>query len=938
MSDAVATLDTLEAAVAAFEAARLAGLSATVEEYLPEGGPGDRARVACELVRVDLEISDSHGAPRSVDDYRDAVPELFARPTLLGQVAFEEYRLALARGERPTVAEQLRRYGLERRFWPTPLDGPTGVVTAYPSPGEQFDGMPLERLLGSGAFSRVFVARQPKFGGRSIALKLTLMSSVEPDRLGRLQHTNIVPVYSAHFDRGLLGVAMPLLGERTLADLTVPPAPVDGAGSTLRAAAGSTIAEPGATTVPPAAARAARSAGLPWRRAAAIVADVAAGLAHAHARGIVHGDIKPANILLGDDGVPRLLDFNLASDASRQAPETLVVGGTIPYLAPEHLSALVEGARVTPACDQYSLGVVLYELLAGERPFPARVGDFAESVAAMRSDRLAAPHLPGGAPAPPGLRAIVAKCLAPAPADRYPDVAAFEAELRRELADEPLRHTREPSLTARLAKWRRRHTTNLARGAFVGLGVVTLAAAFVALQWRDRSATLAARQAIARFDAQRGEARLALALPHPEEDLRAAGLAAADTAAAAVLEAGVLPRLTTDERRRVTAGVGELIGLIPAGGRPASVDRLAGEVGAAGSRETRSVLAEALAFLERGEFLDASELLASAIAERPRDPSLWLQRGVAEAGAGRLETALAALTAASALQPESAIVRRTLAAALLDAGRFAEALEQLSLAPAEGDSAGPVALNRALALLGLGRHSEAVAEASVAIGAGFERPRAYLLRARCREAAGDIVGAESDRAAARSAPAVDDADWAARAVAMERSAPESALAEVERGLAAHPDSVVLLRNQLHLLGDVLGRRDEALAVAGRLSEALPDDVAAQLGGAVCLASRGSFSEALAVADRVAPRVERPIDRLQLACVYTLGSGGDVAMVERGVDHATAALAAEPTLAPRAARDPDLAALRSEPRFRRAVAAAASLSVESAAAELRRAQP
>src|SRR3954454_9061000 len=104
------------------------------------------------------------------------------------------------------------------------------------------------------------------------------------------------------------------------------------------------------------------------------IAQFAEALAQAHERGIVHSDIKPANVLLTDDDVPMLLDFNLSSDSSSHQKATLLVGGTLPYMAPEHLHATRDGAPVLAVSDIYSLGVIAFELLTGRRPFEDRPG------------------------------------------------------------------------------------------------------------------------------------------------------------------------------------------------------------------------------------------------------------------------------------------------------------------------------------------------------------------------------------------------------------------------------------------------------------------------------------------------------------------------------------------------------------------------------------
>jgi serine/threonine-protein kinase len=108
------------------------------------------------------------------------------------------------------------------------------------------------------------------------------------------------------------------------------------------------------------------------RQAARVALDIADALAAAHAQGVVHRDVKPGNILLGTDGRARLLDFGIAHaiEADQAAHELTGAGmaiGTLPYMAPEQLAA----DPTTPASDVYALGVVLYEMLAGRRPYQA---------------------------------------------------------------------------------------------------------------------------------------------------------------------------------------------------------------------------------------------------------------------------------------------------------------------------------------------------------------------------------------------------------------------------------------------------------------------------------------------------------------------------------------------------------------------------------------
>src|SRR5206468_1741103 len=107
-----------------------------------------------------------------------------------------------------------------------------------------------------------------------------------------------------------------------------------------------------------------------------LASRLADGLAHAHERGILHRDLKPANILLTDEGQPMLLDFNLAEDTKRRpTASAALLGGTLPYMAPEQLRALQGGHRpLDGRSDLYALGVILFELLTGRHPFRFRSG------------------------------------------------------------------------------------------------------------------------------------------------------------------------------------------------------------------------------------------------------------------------------------------------------------------------------------------------------------------------------------------------------------------------------------------------------------------------------------------------------------------------------------------------------------------------------------
>ncbi|HVM55837.1 MAG TPA: protein kinase [Gaiellaceae bacterium] len=168
-----------------------------------------------------------------------------------------------------------------------------------------------------------------------------------------------------------------------------------------------------------------RTGRLPARRALEIGICVADGLAYAHERGVVHRDVKPQNVLLGRDGEVKVTDFGIARSLDAESGLTLTgtVLGTSNYLSPEQAS----GKHVTKSADVYSLGVLLFELLSGEVPFPG--GN--QVVVALKHVNEEAPPLRN---VPPRVAAAVARALEKEPGRRFPSMADFAEELRACLA------------------------------------------------------------------------------------------------------------------------------------------------------------------------------------------------------------------------------------------------------------------------------------------------------------------------------------------------------------------------------------------------------------------------------------------------------------------------------------------------------------------------
>jgi serine/threonine-protein kinase len=154
-----------------------------------------------------------------------------------------------------------------------------------------------------------------------------------------------------------------------------------------------------------------------------VAIGVASALEVAHRRGIVHRDVKPGNILITDDGDVKVTDFGIAravSEASMTVTGTTL--GSVHYFSPEQ----ARGDEVTGASDVYALGIVLYEMLTGRRPFE---GDSAAGVALKRLNEDPLPPT-AHRPVPAGLSAIVMRALEREPAKRYPDAGSFAEALR----------------------------------------------------------------------------------------------------------------------------------------------------------------------------------------------------------------------------------------------------------------------------------------------------------------------------------------------------------------------------------------------------------------------------------------------------------------------------------------------------------------------------
>ncbi|MHC4955366.1 MAG: protein kinase domain-containing protein [Planctomycetota bacterium] len=323
------------------------------------------------------------------------------------------------------------------------------------------------REVGRGGMGVVYEAEQISLQ-RRVALKMLPFAGVlEPRHLQRfrnealaaaaLNHHHIVPVYSVGQDRGIHHYAMQYVDGISVAHIIE--ALRQGGGAKLSGSSSSaldTIAED----------RSARSGGF-CRAVARLGAQAADALEHAHACGVIHRDVKPANLLVDGRGELWITDFGLAS--IRTQPGLTVTGdiiGTLRYMSPEQTRG---GQRpFDHRTDVYSLGTTLYEFVTLECAFSGE--DPASVIQQIAHQEPVLPSAINSA-VPDELETILLKAMAKEPADRYSTARELAEDLQRFLADEPI-HARRPTMLQRTAKWARRH-----RGAVAAAGVVLFFAA-----------------------------------------------------------------------------------------------------------------------------------------------------------------------------------------------------------------------------------------------------------------------------------------------------------------------------------------------------------------------------------------------------------------------------------------------------------------------------
>jgi tetratricopeptide (TPR) repeat protein len=721
-----------------------------------------------------------------------------------------------------------------------------------------------------------------------------------------------------------------------------------------------------------------------------IGARLADGLDHAHQRGILHRDLKPANVLLTDDGQPMLLDFNLSEDMKlRSSASAARAGGTLPYMSPEQMESFRTGQALDERSDLYSLGLILYELLAGKHAFPCHTGPAAEVVSKYLDDRRTQrPSLRShNVRVSPAAEAIVLHCLEPVQDRRYQSARELQEDIERHLADLPLKYATEPSLRERASKWRRRHprlTSSTSVAAFFGAVFLIFVALLTVRMQRVRQ--LEAQNNLAGFREQAQTAKFLLNKSAPDGKLLEEGVRLCSDALGRyrVLEGASLDELPaardlpeTDrnalrneiedvlltlaratalqskqeqepERRQQKAEFGlQVVDLAKARTREAGGSKVAllqsaelnGLLGRREEERREEKLAEgltptsanelyllALNLGDRREFKRALPLLQESTRRNPRDVWAWFYQGYCHQQLGEFSDAIRSFTVSLALAPRHTssylpIFNRGLCYAKL--GLWLEACgdldESIRLRPESAEAY----LDRGIVRLECGKHAAAIADFDEALRLDPAVTRVYFLRSRARNAAGDSEGARQDRARALQQEPSDEMSWIDRAIERFDTEPAAALTDLDQALKLNPYSLLAMQNKAHLLGERLGRQEDAVAVLNREIELYPGYVRGRAGRGVHLARLGRRAEAHADAREALARSDLGETHYQASNIYALTSR----------QYPEDALEAYPLLA-RALqqgfgldildKDSDFDPIRDQPEFQRVVKAAREL--------------
>jgi serine/threonine protein kinase len=455
-----------------------------LNQFLPGEPAALRQLVLKELVKIDLEYRwQHHDMPKQVEEYLEEFPDLAEDGEVPCDLIYEEFHIRRQCEDPPSLEEYYTRFPnqskrLQRMMSMDP--NRTTSTTLLNSAreveldvGQQIDDFDLLVRLGKGSFGSVFLARQRSMQ-RLVALKISRNRGVEPQTLAQLDHPNIVRVYDQrvlpekqmqlmymqHIPGGTLQDAMELARQQ---------APALRSGKIVIESIDQALDRHGEAPPGESSARR-RLTAMAWPEVICWLGTrLALALEYAHQRGVLHRDVKPANVLLGADGSPKLVDFNVSFGSKLEgATAAAFFGGSPAYMSPEQIEAYNPDHDRKPEdldgrSDIYSLGIVLWEMLTGSRPFLEDlqdcVGDTPKLLTKLTDSRRAGltPETLAKLPPdlPPGLTPILKSCLSSNVDDRPPSggILARQLELCLRPKVQRLLRPNAGSLRQRLRRW-----------------------------------------------------------------------------------------------------------------------------------------------------------------------------------------------------------------------------------------------------------------------------------------------------------------------------------------------------------------------------------------------------------------------------------------------------------------------------------------------------
>jgi eukaryotic-like serine/threonine-protein kinase len=397
MSSWQATVDLLDSCIKKLQERAPLASPHELRSLLPQVPEGSQRFILVELIKFDLAASAEMGMNRRLSDYlaefRFELPDAEVPPDLvleelqiLGECGIEfDHQVYLKRF--PHLADILKNWHV-RDLQPAKTLQPLGLNSrAIPelSIGERIEDFRILRCIGKGGFASVYLALQETLQ-RLVALKVSQRSSEESQTLSQLDHPNIVRVYDERnpLEPPVRLLYMQFVGGGSMADrlklLEAIPLS-DRSGADLMRVIAQHLEQCGLESNVQSESVSHLSR-MDWPTTVAWVgAQLSEGLDYAHRQSVVHRDIKPANILFAADGTPRLADFNVSySGIAGRAGAAAYFGGSLAYMSPEQIgvSLSVDGWRkaedLDGRSDLFSLGVVLWEMLYGSRPWNHRPG------------------------------------------------------------------------------------------------------------------------------------------------------------------------------------------------------------------------------------------------------------------------------------------------------------------------------------------------------------------------------------------------------------------------------------------------------------------------------------------------------------------------------------------------------------------------------------